>query len=395
MDDFTELTKTLTKQISKSIKKQNGIFITPFSIIKILFENLPNINYKNILEPSCGTGQFLTFIDEKLNDVVLTGIELNEIIFNEIKKINFKNKINLLNCDYLTHKNIKYDLIIGNPPYVVCQKSIVCDNYKEFINGRPNLFWLFIIHSLFLLDENGICAFIIPKSFLNSSNYYIVRNFIIENYTLLKITYFEKNNTILETEQSTIGIIIQNKKQSELYHALKFNEKYICTCNLDLLKSLLINTTTLKNLNFKVKTGTIVWNQKKSILTNDNTKTLLIYNSNIVNNIMELKEFNNEEKKQYIDIEGNDTLIIVLNRGYGNTKYKLSYCLIEHNNYLVENHLNIIYSTEKLSKKKLLKKFNIILNSLKNEKTKLFIDLVFGNGGVSKTELETIFPIFI
>ena len=162
MEDFTELTKTLTKQLDKSTKKQNGIFITPFSIIKILFENVPKLDYKNILEPSCGTAQFLTFIDEKFNNSILTGIELNETIYNEIKKIKFKNKIKFINCDYLIHTNNKYDLIIGNPPFVVCDKSIVSDNYKKFINGRPNLFWLFIIHSLFLLNENGICAFIIP-----------------------------------------------------------------------------------------------------------------------------------------------------------------------------------------------------------------------------------------
>ena len=36
-----------------------------------------------------------------------------------------------------------------------------------------------------------------------------------------------------------------------------------------------------------------------------------------------------------------------------------------------------------------------IINSFKNPKTQLFIDMYLGNNGLSKTELETIFPIYL
>ncbi len=121
----------------------------------------------------------------------------------------------------------------------------------------------------------------------------------------------------------------------------------------------------------------------------------MIYNSNIITNEIVLKKFNNNEKKQYINLKGNDELIIVINRGNGNSSYNLTYCLIENDNYLIENHLNVIYSKDKISKEKLLDKFNVVLNSLKNDKTKLFIKEYLGNNGLSKTELETIFPIYL
>ena len=80
-----------------------------------------------------------------------------------------------------------FDLIIGNPPYFVCKKSDVPKEYSEFIYGRPNIFGLFIIHSLSLIKPGGIIAFIIPKSFLNSLYYSKIRNYIKETCSIVKI----------------------------------------------------------------------------------------------------------------------------------------------------------------------------------------------------------------
>jgi hypothetical protein len=60
---------------------------------------------------------------------------------------------------------------------------------------------------------------------------------------------------------------------------------------------------------------------------------------------------------------------------------------------LIENHLNVIYS-DKIKGKKLDKILNLILKSFKDKRTQKFIDMFLGNNGLSKTELETIFPIY-
>ena len=62
---------------------------------------------------------------------------------------------------------------------------------------------------------------------------------------------------------------------------------------------------------------------------------------------------------------------------------------------MIENHLNEIYSTKKMKKEDLLSLFNKIIASFNNPKTKLFINTFLGNNGLSKTELETIFPIYL
>ena len=79
---------------------------------------------------------------------------------------------------------------------------------------------------------------------------------------------------------------------------------------------------------------------------------------------------------------------IVVNRGNGNSAYKLSYAYIDGRTpYLVENHLNFIMcKTEENAKR--------IMKSLTNEKTEQFVSMFLGNNGLSKTELETIFPIY-
>ena len=151
-------------------------------------------------------------------------------------------------------------------------------------------------------------------------------------------------------------------------------------------------------MGLKVRTGSVVWNEHKSILTANDTSTKLIYNSNITKqNTIEMKQFKNAAKLQYINMDGRHQPILVVNRGNGNSKYQLKYALMESGPYLIENHLNEIYDPS--GKSTLVDNGNDlyekIINSFKNPKTQMFIDMYLGNNGLSKTELETIFPIYL
>ena len=132
-------------------------------------------------------------------------------------------------------------------------------------------------------------------------------------------------------------------------------------------------------------------------MSDDPEETLLLYNSNLTpKHTIDIKSFNNDEKLQYIKKDGRIDPILVVNRGNGNSKYKLNYALVNLvGPYLTENHLNEIYSLEQRKKEDLLLLFNKIMVSFENPKTQLFIDLFLGNNGLSKTELETIFPIYL
>jgi hypothetical protein len=182
---------------------------------------------------------------------------------------------------------------------------------------------------------------------------------------------------------------------AECNYSMLFNDNYIFTDNSTELKELFEGSTTLEKMGLKARTGQVVWNEHKDELTDDEEETILIYNSNISSdNKFVVKEFKNDEKKQYINRDGRIDPVLVVNRGNGNSAYKLNYALIEKGPFVIENHLNEIYSPKKMEKKKLMEIYNKIINSFKNPKTKKFIELFLGNNGLSKTELETIFPIY-
>lgn len=396
--EYSKLTIDITKKLSKKEKKDNGIFITPRTIIKKLFERIkpecpPDI--MRILEPSAGTCEIALAAHEAYPDATIDAIEYNDTIFAATAETINQANINYVKADFTrwTSESAKYDIIVGNPPYVVCRKEDVPPQYKDYVTGRPNLFCTFMLHSISMLAPGGVLAFIIPTSFLNAAYYSKTRNYMKTMGTIIDIINFTKDNKFIETQQATIGLIYRLHSSivpiSECKFSMKVGDNYMFTENAEDVKEILRGSTTLKTLGIQVKTGTVVWNEHKDILTDDATKTLLIYNSNVAKtNSVEILQFNNEEKKQYITMDGSTGPCIVVNRGNGNSAYQLSYAYVDGKRpYLVENHLNMILCKTEATAKK-------ILESFANEKTVKFVSTFLGNNGLSKTELETIFPIY-
>jgi len=396
--NYSELSISLTKQLQKLEKKNGGIYFTPPNTIHTVFNLLkPYIKDINtVLEPSCGSCEFITALNQLRKGISITGIEYNKTIFNSIKFLENEN-IKLLNEDYLNFKSsIKYDLVIGNPPYFVMKKTDVNISYFNYFDGRPNIFILFIIKSLGLLNENGILSFVLPKSFLNCLYYNKTRHYITQNFKILHIQ--ECVDNYIETKQETIILNLQKKKSKNTKYILNFGENIIfnTATGINMLKEYYKTATTLKKMNFEVKVGNVVWNQVKDKLTTDDTKTRLIYSSDIVENKLNIKKYKNVEKKNYVDKKGTTDLLLVVNRGYGKGKYKFSYCLIDTDKeYLVENHLICIKYLEKIERNALLEKYKLIINSLKSDKTKQFIELYCGNNALNTKELATVVPIYL
>ena len=99
---------------------------------------------QNILEPSCGSCEFINAIHQKYPEKQILGIEHNHHIYQNIKHFSNEN-ITLLHGDFLKYKSSPvYNLIIGNPPYFVIGKQEVHQKYLPYFDGRPNIFILFI-----------------------------------------------------------------------------------------------------------------------------------------------------------------------------------------------------------------------------------------------------------
>ena len=395
--NFTELSRKLTKQLSKEEKKEYGIFLTPLTTIQKNIEFLsPYIkDGMSVLEPSCGSCHFIFSLLEKY-DLNITGVEFNKKIFDSISKYEDE-KIRLYNQDFIKFAELdKYDLIIGNPPYFVMKKTDVPSMYHKYFDGRPNIFILFIIKSLHLLKKDGILSLVLPKSFLNCLYYNKTRKYIIENYKIL--TIIECADEYLDTKQETVILIVQNKKDTSgnAGFVLNYEGNYIFgnPVIIDKLRDLYAGSTTLSQMGCRVFVGTVVWNQNKAILTNDATKTRLIYSSDIKDNELVLQKYANKEKKNYIDKAGCNEPVLVINRGYGVGNYKFDYCLIEGGfEYLIENHLICVKCD--LGNEGAVAMYEKIISSLENPKTIEFIKLYFGNNAINTTELAHIVPFFI
>ena len=113
---------------NSSAQKLRGAYYTPLILAEKIVEFLKDdLSIKTILEPSCGDG---VFIDALLETSLLskkTTVTAIEIEKNEAeklnKKLNKKSRINVLNSDFFefyqkNKETQKYDLIVGNPPYI-------------------------------------------------------------------------------------------------------------------------------------------------------------------------------------------------------------------------------------------------------------------------------------
>ena len=395
--EFNSDSDYFNKRLSKTIRQKNGIFFTPASARNLIYNKLSEF-YSNhsipttILEPSFGSGEFLTDVHQRFPSAEIYGVELNSEMYTRISEQPLFHNAKLTCGNFLEyHEPTKMDLIIGNPPYFV-----VKDKNPKCMTGRGNIFVQFIYKCLTEhLSNNGILAFVLPTSFYNCSYYEPCRKYIKEHTIILHVETIHVK--YYETNQDTMILIIQNKKaESSHQHPYSYmfsynNQVYISPYATE-LQELLENTATLKQLDFQVKTGAVVWNEHKEKLSNEKG-TLVIYSNNIVNGELVLMPNNGKEKKQYIQGFNSSPQkgpAILVSRGYGN-KYKFNYMYVDNTiEFYGENHVNVITPKNENA----VAHIDRVLASFSNPKMEKFIKKFIGNGAISKTELETIVPIF-
>jgi len=381
---FRENSMDMNKKISKEERQAQGIFFTPASIRKRLFEvlDLYGVRPTSILEPSFGSGEFLLDAAVKYPSATLYGVEMNPVLFNSVHT----NAI-LTNADFLAYPPVPVDLVIGNPPYFVTKaKDPAC------MTGRGNIYVQFTYRCLMShLKSDGVLAFILPTSFYNCSYYQPCRDAIRANATVLHCENL--NGGFYETAQDTMLLVLCKTASMIHPYFVNVNGCALISPQYKEIQALMVGATTLKALGFHVKTGDVVWNENKASL-HDTTGTLVVYSGNIVNNTLALKTSMTGGKKQYIQKCTKDPITgpaIVMGRGYGNT-FNLSYAFVPATmTFHGENHVNVITATTEAA----AALFPRILDSFVDKRTENFLRMFVGNGALSKTEVESVLPIFV
>jgi adenine-specific DNA-methyltransferase len=406
--DFTEKTISYIQKTDLKYRKSLGQYFTPKPIREALIERLPK-NTKNtkILDPGCGTGEFLLTAKKYFKNPELHGWDIDKNLINVSEKnapeAHLKCANSLENEQYNS-----FDYVIGNPPYFELTPSPkIRKKFETIIGGRVNIFSLFVYQGLKWLKDGGYLAYVIPPSMNNGAYFSKLRNFIIENSNIEYLHVLDDPKLFHGAQQTTMLLILKKGKNKGDY-IFKKNGLTIFSEEVKYLEDAFRNKATLYDLGHGVKTGKIIWNENKNLLTNDRQKGVpLIWAQNITSSGLQLS-FSNK-KPQYIKKVNPDIgPAIVVNRITGSVKTaKLKAAIVPPGmKFFAENHVNVItppknlgqrqlkLSNNRNSKKQSISLYAVAKQLSSQEKLKV-VRSITGNTQISKTELEKLFPFDI
>ncbi|MFZ2431764.1 MAG: N-6 DNA methylase [Lutibacter sp.] len=241
-----ELEKLYSKNTDLAHRKKFAQFFTPQPVADLMADwLLGNKKSKTILEPAFGLGIFSRTLLNKNSNLAIKGFDIDETILNQAKVYfgTFKNvSLNLEDYMYNDWKN-KYDGIICNPPYLKFHdydnKQILqeVENKLKFkFNGFTNLYTLFLLKSIFQLNQDGRAAYIIPSEFLNSDYGKLIKEYLLKTKTLRHLFVIDFKENVFDDAMTTASIILlaNDKNNSEIHIStidsksdLQLIEKYI------------------------------------------------------------------------------------------------------------------------------------------------------------------------
>ncbi|MCZ2356316.1 MAG: Eco57I restriction-modification methylase domain-containing protein [Bacteroidia bacterium] len=158
-----------------------------------------------ILEPSCGEGIFLETLKQKgYND--LTAYEIDQDLAREFPFVRYESFVSA-NIDE------KFDLIIGNPPYIrwknledeLKQELSLNPIWNKYFNSLCDYLYIFILKSIELLNENGQLIFICPEYWMNTTHSISLRNYMVQHGYFEEIYHFNETPIF---DKVTVSIII-------------------------------------------------------------------------------------------------------------------------------------------------------------------------------------------
>lgn len=271
-------------------KNKYGQYFTPKIVADFMVKLADVTSNSKILEPSCGEGVFLDSLIEK-GYCNLTAYEIDdELSLNH----------NFVKYESFVSANIeqKFDLIIGNPPYIRWKnleqelKDELTENYywNKYFNSLCDYLYIFILKSIELLEDEGQLIFICPEYWMNTTHSLSLRNYMIKNGYFEKIYHFNET-PIFDNASVSVMIFkfIKSQKRNSKINIVKYYKNKVLT--IDVLNDLDNIKTTNKYIErFTVDQFEI---NKRWILTTEDEKEAIdkfeqlcgTYNSNINNDL--------------------------------------------------------------------------------------------------------------
>ena len=206
-------------------KNKYGQYFTTKVIADFMTSLITHKKASKILEPACGKGVFLdSLIQQDFNNI--SAYEIDRTLETPYKFVKYQSflPVSLLE---------KYDLVIGNPPYIRWKnlepelKKELTNHFlwNKYFNSLCDYLFIFILKSIEHLNENGELIFICTDYWLNTTNSSSLRNYMSQNGYFSEIYHF-KEAPLFEKVTASFIIFryVKSKQHSKIIQLYKYNK---------------------------------------------------------------------------------------------------------------------------------------------------------------------------
>ncbi|MEE1087264.1 MAG: N-6 DNA methylase [Schaedlerella sp.] len=185
-------------------RKEAGSYYTPTKIVHKLIEKVVEKNGtdKTIMDPCCGTGNFLLHLPEEFSIENIYGNDLDEISV-KVTRLNMALRFkdadidliyrNITFKNYLQEECFKADVVIGNPPWGYefnrKEREYLESGFQTAKKRNIESYDVFVESALSKLNPGGILAFVLPEAILNVKMHREVRQILTENCSIQYIEF--------------------------------------------------------------------------------------------------------------------------------------------------------------------------------------------------------------
>lgn len=209
-NEYLELKNTLSpEEYSAARASTLNAFYTSPTVIRSMYEALENMGLKqgNILEPSCGVGNFMGLIPESMSKTNMYGVELDPVSGRIAKQLYQKNKIAVQGFEETSYPDSFFDCVIGNVPFGAYQVSD-----RRYDRHHFMIHDYFIAKSLDLIRPGGVVAVVTSSGTMDKQNP-AVRQYIANRAELLGAIRLPNNAFQRNANTSVVSDILFFQKR--------------------------------------------------------------------------------------------------------------------------------------------------------------------------------------
>ena len=209
-NEYLELKNTLSpEEYSAARASTLNAFYTSPTVIRSMYEALENMGLKqgNILEPSCGVGNFMGLIPESMSKANMYGVELDPVSGRIAKQLYQKNKIAVQGFEETNYPDSFFDCVVGNVPFGAYQVSD-----RRYDRHHFMIHDYFIAKSLDLVRPGGVVAVVTSSGTMDKQNP-AVRQYIANRAELLGAIRLPNNAFQRNANTSVVSDILFFQKR--------------------------------------------------------------------------------------------------------------------------------------------------------------------------------------